>query len=123
MKSLNAFLKFMLDQFLNGKELTVTSCGPWADFDTHEERGTKVEVAITKDMTDYPPAKDGRVVSNLFEKFTIKVPKAVSIPVGAVVTIVNGTATVYGDFRNQLSVRAEDVKIVQAPAPGPAPSK
>lgn len=119
MKSLNAFLKFILDQFLNGKELTVTSCGPWVDFDTHEEKGTKVEVAITKDETAYPPSKDGRVVSNLFEKFTIKVPKPLSIPVGAVVTIVNGTATVYGDYRNQLSVRAEDVKVVSAPAPDP----
>lgn len=91
MKNLYQFQKFDLIAFLQGKELTVTGCGPWVDFDTHEERGTKVEVAITKDMTDYPPAKDGRVVTNLFEKFAIKVPEAVSIPVGAVVTIVNGT--------------------------------
>lgn len=117
MKAIYAFLKFMLVEFLQGKELTVIGCGPWVDFETHEEKGTKVEVAITKDMTDYPPAKDGRVVSNLFEKFSVKVPKAVSVPVGAVVTIVNGTATVYGDYRNQLSVRAEDVKVVSAPAP------
>ena len=116
MKNLNLFQKFDLTSFLLGKELTVTACGPWVDFDTHEEKGTKVEVAITKDNTAYPPAKDGRVVSNLFEKFAIKVPKAVSVPVGAIVTIVNGTATVYGDYRNQVSVRAEDVKIVQAPA-------
>lgn len=117
MKFINAFLKFLLDEFLNGKELTVTGCSPWVDFDTHEEKGTKIEVAITKDNTAYPPAKDGRAVTNLFEKFSVKVPKVVSIPVGAVVTIVNGTATVYGDYRNQLSVRAEDVKVVSAPAP------
>lgn len=123
MKNLYQFQKFDLPAFLQGKELTVTGCRPWKDHDTQQELGSVVDTAITKDETDYPPSKDGRVVSNLFEKFTIKVPKAVSVPVGAVVTIVNGTATVYGDFRNQLSVRAEDVKIVQAPAPGPAPSK
>lgn len=116
MKAINAFLKFMLDEFLRGKELTVTGCGPWVDFDTHEEKGTKIEVAITKDNTAYPPAKDGRVVSNLFEKLSIKIPKAASIPVGAIVTIVNGTATVYGDYRNQLSVRADDVKVIAPPA-------
>lgn len=114
MKALIAFLKFMLDDFLRDKELTVTGCGPWVDYDTHEEKGTKIEVAVTQDATVYPPGKDGRVVTNLFEKFAIKVPKTVSVPVGAVVTIVNGTATVYGDYRNQLSVRAEDVKVVQA---------
>lgn len=118
MKYINTFLKFMLDEFLNGKELTVTGCGPWVDFDTHEEKGSKVEVAITKDTTAYPAAKDGRTGNNLFEKFSVKVAKPLSIPVGAIVTIVNGTATVYGDYRNQLSVRADDVKVVQAPAPG-----
>ena len=117
MKVLIAFLRFMLDEFLRGKELTVTGCGPWVDFDTHEEKGTKVEVAITKDATVYPPTKDGRVVTNLFEKFSIKVPKVISVPVGSVVEIVNGTATVYGEYRNQLSVKAEDIKVIQAPAP------
>lgn len=118
MKNLYQFQKFDLPAFLEGKELTVTGCGLWKDHDTGAELGTKVDVAITKDETVYPTGKDGNVQTNLYEKFAIKVPKAVSIPVGAIVTIVNGTATVYGDYRNQLSVRADDVKVVQAPAPG-----
>ena len=118
MKNLNQFQKFDLAAFLEGKELTVTGCRPWKDHDTQQELGTAVDVAFTKDNTKYLPTKDGRIMSNLFEKFAIKVPKVVSVPVGAVVTIVNGTATVYGDYRNQLSVRAEDVKVVQAPTPG-----
>lgn len=118
MKCLYAYQKFLLEEFLKGKELTVTECRPKKDSDTGLETVTAVEVAITKDATVYPPTKDGRVVTNLFEKFSVKVPKTVAVPVGAVITIVNGTGTVYGDYRNQLSVRAEDIKVVQAPAPG-----
>lgn len=118
MKNLNKFQKFDLLAFLQGKELTVTGCRPWKDHDTQQELGTVVDTAITKDETVYPTGKDGNVQTNLYEKFAIKVAKPLSIPAGAIVTIVNGTATVYGDFRNQLSVRADDVKVVQAPAPG-----
>lgn len=116
LKNLNTFQRFDWEEFLKGKELTVTDCRPWVDFDTHEEKGTKVETAITKDETIYPPTKDGRVVTNLFEKISIKVPKALSIHVGAVVTIVNGTATVYGEYRNQLSVKAEDIRVAPSVA-------
>lgn len=118
MKNLNKFQKFDLLAFLQGKELTVTGCRPWKDHDTQQELGTVVDTAITKDDTAYPASKDGSVQTNLYEKFSVKVPKPLSVPVGAIITIVNGTATVYGDFRNQLSVRADDVKVVSAPAPG-----
>lgn len=118
LKNLNAYQHFDLDAFLKDKELTVTSMRPWLDFETKKELGGITELAITKDGTQYPPAKNGGVVTNLYEKFTVKVPKAISAPVGAIVTIVNGTATIYGEYRNQLSVRAEDIKVVQAPAPG-----
>lgn len=118
MKHLNFFSRFALEEFLRGKELTVTSCSPWADFTTGVVQGTKVEMAITKDDTDYPLAKDGNpVATNLYEKMTVKVPKAISIPAGAIVAIINGTGNVYGDYRNQLSVKAEDVKVITPPTP------
>lgn len=117
LKNLHAFQPFDLSAFLQGKQLVVTHCRPWQDFDTKEERGTAVELAITKDETKYPPAKDGTVYTNLYEKIVVKVPKGINIPTGAIVTVVNGSATVYGDYRNQLSIRAEDVKVVQPPAP------
>ena len=116
MKNLYQFQKFLLPEFLNGKELTVTGCHPWKDYDTEQILGTAVDIAITKDETLYQPSKDGSVQTNLFEKFTVKLQKFnFSVPAGTVVTIVNGTANVYGERRNQLSVKAEDVKIVQAP--------
>lgn len=117
MKYLYAFQLFLLEEFVKDKELTVTGCRPWRDYDTRKELGTVVDVAITKDSTAYPASKDGRVDTNMFEKFSIKVPKPnFVLPVGAIVTIVNGTATIYGERRNQLSVRAEDIKVAEAPA-------
>lgn len=118
MKNLYQFQQFDLGAFLIGKELMVTGCGLWKDHDTGAELGTKVDVAITKDDTTYFPSKDGHIQTNLYEKLSVKLSKFnFTVPVGSIVTIVNGTATVYGDYRNQLSVRAEDVKVIQVPAP------
>lgn len=117
MKNLNPFVRFALNEFLEGKELTVTACTTWVDFNTGAVQGTKIEVAITRDDTPYPPAKDGSVSTNLYEKINIKVPRAITVPTGAIVTIVNGVGNVYGDFRNQLSIRAEDVRVITPPAP------
>lgn len=117
MKKLSAFLQFMLAIFLDGKVLKVSAVKPWVDFETKEHKGTAVEVVIVEDGTQYPPSKDGSVVTNLYEKFTVKVPKDITVPVGAVVEIINGVGTVYGEYRNQLSVKADDVRVVQAQAP------
>lgn len=119
MKSLSQFLHFDLARFLADKTLTVTAVVPWIDFDTKQTLGTKVEAAITKDATAYAAGKDGAVVSNLFEKVTIKLAKdisAVTVPIGAVVEVIGGVGSVYGDFRNKLSIKADDVKAVHTPA-------
>ncbi len=112
--------EFNLEKFLHGKELSVTGCHPWTDFETKKELGTTVEVAITKDGTEYPKKKAGDARTNLFEKFRIKLPKLnYAVPVGAIITIVNGDPTVYGERRDQLSVKAEDVKVITPPTTGP----
>lgn len=116
MKFLLQFLVFQLAAFLTGKTLTVTAVAPWVDFDTKAHQGTKVEAVITEDKTPYQPAKDGSVGSNVFEKLTIKVPKDIDVPIGAVIEVVGGKATVYGEYRNRLSIKADDIKVIQAPA-------
>lgn len=112
MKGLAQFSRFDLDDFLADKDLAVTGLGPWKDYNSGTVLGTKVELVITRDETTYKPGKDGAQISNLFEKLTVKVPKDVNIPIGSLVEVINGTATVYGDYRNQLSIKAEDVKAV-----------
>ncbi len=112
-KNLKQFSHFDFLGFIKDKELTVVSCQPWKDFDTKAVLGTRVETVITKDGTQYP-SKDGATVTNLYEKLTIKVPKALSLAPGTVVTIIDGEATIYGEYRNQISVKAADVVAVQS---------
>ncbi|MBM6663503.1 hypothetical protein [Flavonifractor plautii] len=118
MKGLNKFQSFNLSAFLEGKKLMCTGCRPWFN-DSQKEIGKKVDLVIIEDKTVYPTNKDGSTVTNLYEKVTVKVSRSIDIPVEAIVTIVNGTATVFGEFRNQLSVRAEDVRVVTPPTTGP----
>lgn len=118
---------FDIENFLRGKTLTVTSVSAWNDFETKEPLGTKIEVVISADKTVYSARKDGAQVSNLYEKFYIKVPKKVNIPIGVQVVPVDATGVVYGTYMNMLSVKATDVKIIQphaasGSASGSAPS-
>lgn len=52
-------------------------------------------------------------MSNRFEKLTFKVSKDVEIPIEAIVEPLNATAAVYGDYRNQLSVKCSDIKVLR----------
>ncbi|MCM1149599.1 MAG: hypothetical protein NC319_05885 [Butyricicoccus sp.] len=117
MNALSQFQTFNCADFFTEKDLTVTSCGPLKNFKTKAIEGSRLEVCITRDGTHYDPPvkKDGTTISNLYEKLTVKVPgKTLTMPVGAVVTLVNPIGTIWGDYRNQLSVTAEDVQAVTA---------
>ena len=119
MKGLRQFLRFDFDGFCAGKRFVATDCRPWTDHDSGKVVGTRVEVAITADGTSYATGKDGKTVSNLFEKMVWKLPKNVDIPTGTVVAPIGGTATVYGDYMNQLSVVLTDIRRMQ-PTQSPA---
>lgn len=93
----------------------VTNVMPWQDYDTKAMLGTKVETVITVDNTPYRPGADGTVQTNLFEKITFKIAKNdVAVQVGDFVEPVNAVATIYGDFQNQISVKADDVIVVKS---------
>lgn len=116
MKKLAQFLRFDFNAFSKGKAYQVTSTSEWVDYETKKHEGTKVEVAITKDNTQYKQ-NEGENVSNLFEKLTFKVRKDVNPPKGTYVVPVNPVATVYGEYRNQLSVTADDIQILTPSKP------
>lgn len=111
MKKLNQFVKFLFEDFSRGKVYRVTGVRPWLDFTTKELLGTKVEVIVAEDNTVYD-TKNGETVTNLYEKLSFKIKKDVKIPVNARVIPVNPVAVVYGDYRNQLSVTADDIKVI-----------
>lgn len=113
LKKLSQFMHFDIDRFLEDKAIQVTEVKPWEDFD-HKGKvlGTVVEVVILEDKTVYD-TKDGEMVSNRYEKFKIKVPqRSVAVVVGDFVAPVNPTATVFGEHRNQLSVKADNIVVI-----------
>lgn len=111
MRFLNQFSGFDTLRFLQDKELAVMSCRDWVDYATKAHMGTRVTVAITADCTEYQ-RKDGDDTTNLFEQFTVKCAKDLKIPAGTKVELVNPVGTIFGDYRNQLSIRADDIRIV-----------
>ena len=117
MKNLYQFLMFDLVAFLCGKTLLVTGISPLSDHASGEVIGTRVECVITRDDTVYRAAKDSTISTNLYERLFIKIkhPNSVSVTVGDEVEVINGTAVVYGDFNNKLSLTADGL-VVTKPA-------
>lgn len=114
MKRLSQFNKFDCDAFFRDKVLKVTNVRPWRDFNTKEILGTEAEVIIIKDATVYKTS-DGEQVSNMYEKLKIKIRRMnAQVPIGACITLVNPEAVVYGDYRNQLSVKCDNINILQS---------
>ncbi len=113
LKKLSRFQYFDIELFIELKKLQIISVQEWLDYDTKNCLGTKVEVVIISDRTDYGTV-DGETVSNLYEKLMVKIPaKLTNVPIGAEVKLINPEASVYGEFRNQLSITAENIEIVK----------
>ena len=110
MKGLNQFVAFDWDRFADGKVFVVTNVSEYTDFETKNHLGTKVEAVIAVDRTPYS-FKDGKHFSNLYEKVTFKVAKDVNVPLEAKVQPKGVTATIYGEYRNMLSVKCQDIAV------------
>ena len=111
MKKLNMFTYFDFDGFAKGKRLMSIGQQEWKDFNSGDVLGTKVEVVIAQDKTDYG-VTDGEVINNLYEKLIIKVPMQITVPMNVEVRPINAKATVYGDYRDRISVTAENIEVV-----------
>jgi len=111
LKKLNRFVEFNIVEFLKGKRLDTVGLLDWKDFETQKILGTKVEVVIVSDKTDYHTA-EGEIVSNLYEKLTVKIPAKITVPMNTEVRLINPKATVYGEYRNALSITADGIEVV-----------
>lgn len=112
LKKLSRFQYFDIEGFLEKKKLMTIGVQEWKDFDSQKVLGTKVEVVITVDKTDYGTT-GGEIVSNLYEKLTIKIPAKLSnVPMNAEVRLIEPEAVVYGEYRNALSITADNIEII-----------
>lgn len=112
MKGLAQFQNFDSAAFFKDKLLKVVANSPLTDYNTKEVIGTKTTVVIVEDNTEYH-TKAGEI-SNLYEKINIKVPgKTLELASGTLVELIDPKCVIYGDYRNQLSVTAADVRALR----------
>ena len=109
MRNLHQFEKFETIAFLSGKKLVVKLASPLLDYTTKNHVGTKLELVIIEDSTDYQPSKDGTIQTNLYETLIVKTPHEIDIPVNTEVTLEGAVGRIWGDFRNNLTITAESV--------------
>lgn len=121
MNNLGQFTRFDAAAFLTGKKLQYVDKANWVDHDSGALLGTRVDLVIIEDKTDYKVKADGTPArTNRFEKLTVKVPGAVSLSDDAMVEIVNPVGTVWGEYRNQLSLKADEVREIAPTVAKPA---
>lgn len=112
MKFLSQFNNFNIEAFLDGKRIIATGLSEWTDRESGKHLGTVVEGVIYTDNTVYKQ-KEGEHLSNRFEKLKFKVNKDITVPMDATIVPVNPVATVYGEYRNNLSIKCDDIKVLQ----------
>lgn len=113
MKFLSQFQHFDFEGFAKDKGFLVIGCSPLKEHGTNEVIGTKVDTVICTDNTEYKRA-EGDTTTNKYEKLSFKVSKiGFDVPVDSFVKPVEPVATVWGEFRNQLSVKCTDLQVAQ----------
>ena len=112
LKKLSQFERFDAKGFFANLELGAVGQSEWKDYETRAHKGTKVEVVVIGDKHNYNTT-NGEQISNIYEKLTVKIPKDIEVPMNSHVRLINAYATVYGQYRNQLSVTAEDIEVIK----------
>lgn len=114
MKKLRRFNKFDCEAFFKDKDVRVMAQEPWNDYEdgkVTKQLGTKLKCVIATDNTDYG-GKDVEPDLNAGEQIDVKIPlPSKEFKKFSRITFVNPTASVYGTFQSELSVKADDVEI------------
>ncbi|MBB6450824.1 hypothetical protein HNR44_002814 [Geomicrobium halophilum] len=114
MKKLRSFNVFDCNAFFKEKDVRVMAHEPWSDYEdgkVTKQLGTKYKCVIATDNTKYE-GKDVEPDLNAGEQIIIKVPQQPKkYKKFSKIKFVNPTASVYGTFMSELSVKADDIDI------------
>lgn len=114
MKKLRGFNKFDCEAFFKDKDVRVMAHEAWNEYDDGKitkQLGTKYKCVIATDKTEYQ-GKDVPPDLNAGEQIDVKVPQQPKdYKKFSRITFVNPSASVYGTFQSELSVKADDVEI------------
>lgn len=113
MQGLHQYERFAHKEFFEDKQLTVTNLTEWKDYQTKQHLGWKVAYAITVDNTPYRPKANGDIITNLYQVVTFKTAQKPDVKPGDIVVPTGDViCTVFGDFRNQLSIKCDSMQVV-----------
>ena len=114
MKGLRDFQFFDAEGFFKEKDLRVLATEPWNEFKNGQVikvLGTKFKCVIATDNSKY---KNETIDLNAGEQIVVKIEKQPKpFKKFSQVTLVNTTATIYGSYQSELSVKADDIEIHQ----------
>ena len=115
MKKLRQFNKFDCEAFFKDKDVRVMAHEPWNEYEdgkVTKQLGTSYKCFIATDNTKYE-GKDVTPDLNAGEQINVKVPKPPQeYKKFSKIGFINPTASVYGSFQSELSVKADEVEIV-----------
>ncbi|MDB6256339.1 hypothetical protein [Lactobacillus amylovorus] len=113
LKSLRSFVKFDAREFLKGKQLLLMQETPWIDYESGKEIGAKLKTTIWTDDTNY--GTDG--TSNEGSELDVKIPglkaEAIDRNNRGFIRLNNPVGTVYGEFQNELSLKADGFDLIK----------
>lgn len=117
MRQLHQFNIFDTENFFKDKDIRVVGHEAWVEYKDGKrgkDLGIKYKCVVALDHTKY---EGENVQPNLNggEAFNIKVPQQVIAykPLSRI-KLINASASVYGEFSNQLSVTAEGIEVLPA---------
>lgn len=113
MKGLREYQMFDAKSFFEKKELRAVAKETWneySDGQVGKNLGTKYKCVIATDHTEYKKPE----TDNTGEQVVVKVEKpAKDFKKFSRINLVNPSASIYGQFQNEISVKADDVEFVE----------
>lgn len=114
MKKLRQFNKFDAEGFFKDKDVRVMAHEPWNEYEDGKitkQLGITYKCVIASDNTEYG-GKDVQPDLNAGEQINVKVPQPPkAYKKFSRITFINPTASVYGTYQSELSVKADDIEI------------
>lgn len=113
LKGLRSFVKFDAREFLKGKQLLLMQETPWMDYDSGKEIGAKLKTTIWTDDTNYGTDGTTNEGSELDVKISGLKAEAIDRNNRGFIRLINPTGTVYGEYQNELSLKADGFNVVK----------
>lgn len=113
LKGLRDFVKFDAKGFLADKQLLLMQESEWKDFDSGKVIGAKLKVTIWTDDTRYKNDGTSNEGSELDVKILGLTAEEVDRNNRGFIRLKNPTGVVFGDYQNQLSLKADGFEFVK----------